>query len=273
MSLLQFHTFKEKIKRLGVSINVTRYALSLGNADAITGWYAKSFTESTIETVIISKGLQSILTGTGIYIRMNAIGLTDDEIAEGDELKDASGTYYRVETVTNEKIGDRSIFKQCDLTELPYKNLTGGTYTTSTIEDPRYRTRDWLEDYLNDAALPVYITAYGRPDYPMTRVFKTKGIDLVFSILEPNSTPIMGIDFVPCGYEEHVPIDIFCIDKNNIEGTKLKWQAETELRRISETYPLGSLRSFERTRDNDVQLGSTTLYSRECILIYQRDTT
>lgn len=149
------------------------------------------------------------------------------------------------------------------------------------VQDARQRTKTYLETYLTDSNLTKdddsskanYIVAFGMPDYSIIRVFKDKQIDLIFSIGEPTSTPLMGHDLSAYGYEEHVPIQTFCIDKSGITGTKLKWKAEAELRRITESYPTGSERSFERRGTRDERLGSTILYSTEFMLTYRRDTT
>jgi len=262
---------KTRFETLG-STDVTRKRLMLGSRDSTTGWYAKQYEDIDIEAVIIPRAATYMALQAGLYVRLDALAITADPLAEGDKLKTATGQYYEVETVQEHYLGDSFWFRECDLTLLPFEDLTGGSYTESNVQDARYRTKVYLETYLSDSALPNYIVAYGNPDYPITRVFKEKGIDVVFSIGEPNSTPLMGHDQTPYGYEEHIPITIFCIDKSNITGTKLKWQAETELRRVLETYPLGSLRSLERRRDNDTRLGSTILYSTELILNYRRST-
>jgi hypothetical protein len=119
-----------------------------------------------------------------------------------------------------------------------------------------------------------FIIAYADPDYPLIRVFIDKAVDLVFCVGDPESEAILDSDHYPIGYKESVPITVWCIDKTSITGTKLRWKAEAELRRICEIYPLGgSIRSLERIRDNDKNLGSTILYSREFIMKYERDTT
>jgi len=149
------------------------------------------------------------------------------------------------------------------------------------VEDARYRTKDYFETYLENSNLTKddgstqvnFIIVYGYPDYPITKVFQTKGIDLIFSIGEPESTPKLGFNLEPYGYEEHVPITTFCIDKSGVTGTKLKWKAEAELRRVTENYSIGSHRLLERRADNDQRLGSTILYSAEYMLKYERDTT
>jgi len=97
-------------------------------------------------------------------------------------------------------------------------------------------------------------------------VFKDKGVDLIFSVGTPESEALP----VGVGYIENMPITVWCIDKTGITGTKLRWKAEAELRRISETYPLGSLRALNRLSDNEQRLGSTVLYSVSYIMRYKR---
>jgi hypothetical protein len=141
-------------------------------------------------------------------------------------------------------------------------------------EDARYRTKILLDTYLLAANLTEddnstqvkFIVAYADPDYPLVRVFFDKFVDLVFCVGTPDSIALpVGI-----GYEENVPITIWCIDKTGITGTKLRWKAEAELRRIVETYPTGSLRNWQRLGDNEKNLGSTVLYSVNYVLRYKR---
>jgi len=149
------------------------------------------------------------------------------------------------------------------------------------VYDARDRTKVYLDTYLDNANLTKdddttqisFIVAYADPNYPLLRVFNDKAIDLVFCVGNPESQAVLDSDHYPIGYEENVPITVWCIDKASITGTKLRWKAEAELRRICETYPLGSVRSLERLRDNDANLGSTILYSREFNMKYVRDTT
>lgn len=256
-----------------LSFDVTLYTLQLGSRDSTTGWYQKNYSTSTITMPIVSRAAAHTPLPPGVHVRLDAVGLTQDPVYEGDEIKNAADQFYQVETIQPHYFGDSFWFRECQLTMLPFKNLTGAGYTASSVEDPRYRTKVYLETYLSGSALPNYIVAYGMPDYPLTRVFKTKGVDLVFGLGEPNSTPDKDpLTEAAYGYEEHVPIQTFCIDKSNITGTKLMWQAETELRSVAESYPGGSLRALDRRRPNTQVLGSTTLYSAEYILNYRRDT-
>ena len=249
-----------------MNLQVTRQKLTLGTRDSVTGWYAKSFVDTTVEMIIITKGSTNSLLPPGTYVRTDALGLTTDGFLEGDQIL-ADNTYYEVKATREHTVGDSFYYRECDLTLLPLENLTGATYTESTVEDARYRNKVYLETWLSSTALPNYIVAYGEPDYPLIRVFKEKSVDLVFSIGTPDSVALP----VGVGYEEHVPITIWCIDKSNIFGTKLRWQAETELRRICETYPTGgSMFTWQRLDDNEKNLGSTVLYSVNYVLRYKR---
>jgi len=258
---------------LSLNFEVTRRKLQLGTRDAVTGWYDKAHAESTQEMIVVPRGATSTALPAGVYVKLDAVGLTADPFEEGDEVNNDMGEYYEVKTILEHFLADSFWFRECQLTRLPFQNLTGATYTPSSVEDARYRTKDYLETYLNAAVLPNFIVAYGKPDYPMTSVFKTKGVDLIYSLAEPTSEAVQDFDHYAIGYNEHVPVTILCIDKDNIDGTKLMWQAETELRRVTETYPEGSLRALEPRRSRTERLGSVTLYSAEYSLDYLRDTT
>ena len=255
-----------------MNLQVTRQKLTLGTRDSVTGWYTKSFVDTTVEMIIIAKGSTNSLLPPGTYVRTDALGLTTDGFLEGDQIL-VDNICYEVKATREHTVGDSFYYRECDLTLLPLENLTGMNYTASTVEDERYRNKVYLETYLNSGALPNFIVAYGEPDYPMVRVFHEKGVDLVYSLGEHTSDTIPDSDHYPIGYKEHVPVAILCIDKDNLEGTKLMWQAETELRHVAETYPEGSLRALSTRHPQTKRLGSTVLYSAEYMMEYQRDKT
>jgi hypothetical protein len=149
-----------------------------------------------------------------------------------------------------------------------------------STQDARQRTRTYLATYILDANLThdddltqaAWISAFGLPDYPLSRVFKDKAVDLVFSVGTASAKAVRDFRQYPYAYEEIVPIEIFAVDKTGITGTKLRWKAEAELRRISEAYPLASVRWITRVSDNEKKLGSQTLYSVKYELGYIRPT-
>ena len=255
-----------------MSLQVTRQKLVLGDRDATTGWYAKGYVESTKEMIFVAKG--STITGlpSGVYVRTDALGLTTDGFSEGDKIEKGNIT-YEVKATRDHVIGESFWFRECDLTLLQFESLSGSVYVESPVEDAKYRTKVYLEQHLSSLALPKFIVAYGEPDYPITQVFKTKNVDLAFCIGDPNSEPIIDSNHYVIGYKENVPITPCCIDKTNITGVKLLQQARTELRRIIETYPLGSLRLPSSEKPQTQILGSTTLYKFTCYLDYERDKT
>jgi hypothetical protein len=142
------------------------------------------------------------------------------------------------------------------------------------VEDARQRTKTYLETWLlnanltkdDNAAQVTFIVSYADADYPLARIFTDKAVDLIFCVGTPDSTALP----VGVGYEENVPITTWCINKVGITGTKLRWKAEAELRRIVETQPTGSLRTLQRLSNNEKSLGSTVLYSTEYVLRYKR---
>jgi len=143
-------------------------------------------------------------------------------------------------------------------------------------QDARQRTKVFLDSYLDNANLTkddgetqvAFAVIFSQPNYPLQSEFRAAAspVDLLYCVGTPESEGLP----VGVGYIEHVPITIWCIDKTGITGTKLRWKAETELRRVCKEHPEGSLRTLDRMSDNEENLGSTVLYSVTYILRYKR---
>jgi hypothetical protein len=101
-----------------LSFDVTRRKLALGSANATTGWYVKSYTESTIEMIIFPRAAQKLAVDAGVYVRLDAVGLTADPVEEGDQIEDANSVIYEVKTVKPHYFGDSFMWRECDLEEL-----------------------------------------------------------------------------------------------------------------------------------------------------------
>lgn len=101
-----------------VSFDVTRRKLVLGSQDSTTGWYDKSYTESTIEMPIEDRGTRVLLLPVGTYVRLDALGFTADVVEVGDEIKTDDGRYYEVKAVKKVYRGDSFVRRDCDLTLL-----------------------------------------------------------------------------------------------------------------------------------------------------------
>jgi len=266
-----------------ISFDVTRRELQLGAADTVTGWYAKAYAETTIEMAVIPRAMRSIALSAGFYPHYEVSGFHLDPVSEGDEVKDSFGNYYEVELVAPNNFGDSLVYYESNLTKLPIHYDMPTTYGTgATVEDPRHRTKDYLDTYFaslpisllkNDGTPATHIVCWADPPYLIRTVFVTKGVDLVYSVGKGTSTPLIGGDKYPWGYEEKVSIFPQAIDKTGISGDNLMWQGERQLRRVLEAYPLGSLRNLETMTPKTQSLGSTTLYSVECVMKYTRNLT
>lgn len=257
-----------------VSLNVTRHRLILGAQNATTGWYAATYEALAIEMIILPKGTSLMTSAGGVYAKQDALGITQELLREGDVIQ-ASTTYYVITAKRDHYVGDCLFFREIDLTKLPFNTLTGTSETDVTVDDPRYRTRVYLNTYMTQLADVAWISVYGNPpNYPLERVFNDEAQDAIFTVGTPDSKPTVDWEGTVIGYVETVPIDIFTVDKITVAGTALRWKCEAELRRVVETYPVGvAYRSLSRMSDNERDMGGWKLYSVRYILTYQRDVT
>jgi len=251
-----------------VSTNITRRALSLGDQDAVTGWYAKEWTETTIQMLILSRASTSLALAAGTYVRGEYTGLSVDPVVEGDEVKDSNNDYFEVKTTKPHKWGNSLIYWESDLTLLSMHGLTYSSVTPN-VNDARANTKTYWDAYVDSARLHShpFIVCYDSPDYPFQRVVKDKGIDIIYAVAEPNSTPEVSGDQIVRRYVEHVPTHILSLD------TELNWMGEEELRRITRDYPEGSQRTLETRKPTNRKLGSLTMFDTQCDMTYRRGTT
>jgi len=101
------------------SHDLTLRKLALGARDSTTGWRAKSYTESTIEGIFTTRAAGYVALPAGTYVKLDALLLTADGVAKGDEIQHSDGEYYEVKTVKPHSLGDSFWFRECDLTHLP----------------------------------------------------------------------------------------------------------------------------------------------------------
>ncbi len=137
------------------------------------------------------------------------------------------------------------------------------------VEDARYRTLYFINYYdvpanitKNDGVTQAsYIVQFANAPYPLERVFYApKNIDGVYSILSAESRGLPDYRHYTYAYEESVSIEIQTVTKQGIDGEKLRWKMEAELRRIIDNYPVGSLRSLTSTRPTEKDMGGWTVY-------------
>jgi hypothetical protein len=263
------------------SFNVTKRALALGSRDSWSGWRAKSWTESTIEMIIVPRGATQMALLAGTFPKLDAVGLTDDAAAVGDQVKDSAGIYYTVASIKDNYWGDSLIYRECDLSkETMYQTDFGSTtWSLTRGSDPRYRSKVWMETYLrpaqitkdDDSTKADFACIFNNPPYPLHLEYRgSSNMNGLYVIDQPNSSPEVDSTHYTIGYVEHVPLHIMTVDSTDCTGTALAWKMEAELRYINETYPLGSLRFMGSRRKQDANLGQI-LYDIEYSLDYKRD--
>jgi len=269
-----------------VSLDVTLRTLTLGNQDSTTGWYGKSYANSTVEMYICPKGSSDAFLKFGRYANYKFTGFCKNiTINEGDQIIDASSRYYLVKTVTPYFTGDRFDYYMVELERRIFtedRPSTSGTWILeSTLNlDPRYRQKVLLEDGVkgliaanmkedDNVTNATYITTFGKVDYPLPRIFITKAVDLIFCIESATTQQLIDHDYTAHAYIHDVPITIWAIDKAGITATRLIRAAEHELERIVETYPTGSIRSIGKEDPTEEDIGECILWSKQVSIHYK----
>lgn len=267
------------------SANLTRRALSLGNQDSTTGWYSPTYTETTIKGLIQPAGAVIAELPVGNYARYPHTLFTTYTVAVGDEIKDAFTDCYVVRSVDKWVYLDQFSHYQCQLEKRsPYaqRPTTSGTWhldSASLKTDQRYRTKLWLDTYLEPSDLEldngttdaVVKTMFSNPpEIPISQLFITKTIDGVFSIDKQAAEPINAYDHSPYAFIETVPITCYAVDKAGLTATNLIEQMEQEIRHVCTDHPLGSLRSIQSTGYRCTNIGGVKLWEATVTVRYIR---
>jgi hypothetical protein len=268
---------------------VTLGTLTLGAADTITGIYAASYATSTIRMSIAAKGQNFTRLNSGYYNRYDYVGVTDSSVLEGDQITDSASVTYEVMQVHSYPSARTDYtynWYVCGLTKRDFATqpATSGTWhldSTTLTTDVRSRHKILLGTYLtaanlkkdNGATAASYIVCFDGASYPVTRVFLTKAIDLIFSVGRGTTKALGQANKVPYAFDEVCPVTIYAVNKAGITATNLVEQAEQELRHILTDYPFvagTNIRSLENIKETTVDLGVAHLYSVECAIRYTR---
>lgn len=267
--------------------DLTRREQSLGEQDPITGWYAPSYAETTIEGSIQPKGAAFPTLNIGAYARYPHTLFTADVIRVGDEVKDANEEYYIVKSADQFWWLDQFSHYQCELEKRsPYAQppTTSGTWhldSNSLTTDPRSRHKIWLETYLTAANMKLdngstnasTIISFDHPPYycPISQVFLTKNVDGIFSIGKEPVQALYTHDHYPYAFIESVPISCYTVNKAGLTATNLLEQMEQEIRHVATDHPLGSIRSIDVIRHPTPEnIGGVMLYSSTVTIRYLR---
>lgn len=145
--------------------------------------------------------------------------------------------------------------------------------------DARERTITWIETYdtpaditkNDDVTEADIINQFEKPPYPMKRIFfDPKNVDGIRTIGTPSSVAHEDWKHECYAYTETVPIELSCVTKQGITGDKLRWKMEADLRNSFETYPLGSVRTLDRVRAVDRDMGTWKLHTVQYDMSYKR---
>lgn len=272
-----FDTLTQVLEAQGAhSCDVTRRELQLDSpVDSTTGWYTKRYVKNDIEGVLIPRGSSHVASLAGTYVRQDYLFLTADPLFHGDEVL-FEGDYFEVKGSKPWRNADSFSHYECDLTHLPFHETRTGNITAPSVEDARQRTKVYWDTYLNYINLNSrrFLVCYANPDYPLHRVFHCKGMDIIYTIGDPDSAPIVSGDQVTRRYNERVPTRILTVDKINATGIELQHLAAVEARNVVENHPEGSQRNLNRMGETTIHdYGSTRVYDTPYLLDYTRGLT
>lgn len=111
------------IQTLG-GCDVTWKQLMLAEPDGTTGWYKKSYVETTGQMVIIPQANRQMAFQAGTHVRTDALGVTADAVREGDHIENGvDGRLYEVVAYRELFLGDSFSHCEVDLHELGLEGL------------------------------------------------------------------------------------------------------------------------------------------------------
>lgn len=148
-----------------------------------------------------------------------------------------------------------------------------------SLDDPRYKNITWFNTHDvaanltrdDDTTQLSYILQMEKPPYPIKRVFfNPKNVDLIYTFFTCETQAIPDWRHYVYAYEETQPIEIWAVTKQGITGDKSRWKGEAELRRIAETYPLGSVRHLTRLSPVERDRGTWKLHAVRYNMWYKR---
>lgn len=266
-----------------VDYSVKRLEPVLGPRDSVTGLKGITWSESTIEMKIVKRGAAGFTTPAGYYGRIEFYGWCCDPVFEFEQIVHESDR-YEIKYVHENWDGDNFLWRDCALTLMSIYEATPGSATWKTgPDDPRSKVKDYLDLRVADANLTKddgatqasWAAIFKSDKYRLAWEFRAASspVQGLYVVGQPDSTPLLSGSATPRGYEEVVPIDVCAVDSEDCGGEQLMWKMDAELRRVVETYEIGSTCNFTRRAPNTVSLGSDTLYNITWFLKYRRGLT
>ena len=147
------------------------------------------------------------------------------------------------------------------------------------VEDARQRNITWWNAHDvpanitkdDDATAASTINQFEKPPYQLERIYYgTKNVDGIQTWITTTAEPLHDWKHETYAYNENQPILLTAVTKQGITGDKLRWKMETELRRIEETYPLGSVRNMRRSAPVEMDMGTFKQFAVRYDMSYKR---
>lgn len=269
------------------SFDVTRLAITLGSYDSTTGWPAKLYSKSTVGMIILPRGESFNVGGMGFYAQYEYSGFTCDVIADGDEVKDASGQYYRVNSHRAVYRLNTFQYYECALSVLePHNNRasTSGTWhldSSDKATDPRCRHKIYLDEYLTTAAIKKddgvtnasWRVMFDEPDFHWVRLFDVLSLDAVIMVSRGDTKALSQYNKVPYAFDETCTLKVYAINKSTVTAVNLVEQIEQEIRNALSDYAVASgssFRSLERVKAFTDKVSGVEVHGLELTLRYVR---
>ena len=251
--------------------------------DTVSGHKIVTWTETEIEMIIIPRGEAQYHTPVGYYGQITDLGMCADPVYEFEHVK-KDGERYEIKYIKMIRQGDNFIRRDCALVELPlFEEMPQSATWKTAPDDPRSKIKAYLDSRVepanltkNDGATQATVAVmFEDPPYHLRHEFRAASspVQGLYVVGAPDSEPLHSGALTPSGYRESVPIHVVTMDCTGCGGEQLRWKMEAELRRVVETYEVGSHTNLQRRSKQDVNLGSEKLFDTLWTLQYERGTT
>jgi hypothetical protein len=256
--------------------------------DSETGWRQFAYAEEDriCGAIVLKKAPRMVnaLRPFGIFVRDDDDGvfLTAGQIDWKDRLW-SGDRLYEVESVEERFSGNNIGFRVGRLIEIaesrkgearaaPPIHVSDAQSQLATRLTAGLNTDNITKDNCSERA--AYQVMFANPNYEIVQEFYslTDPLDGIYVVGESKTEQLIDASRLVYGYDEHVPVFVYTVDKEGISGTLLRRKMEAELRRVCEE-AFSKDRHYghlERHGDQRRVSNGLTVYSTEFIWSFSR---